>query len=104
MYMHARAPRIACMQRAQIWIVIHAIREVSENQQIFRMDHDPLSNLGYDEVWETTSLNIDCNALGSALRARLHGAGPAPQLVGKCWLKVRGNVSLSWKRQRRCFA
>ena len=95
-----------CMQRAQIWIVIHAIREVSENQQIFRKDHDPLSNLGYDEVWETTSPNIDCNALGSALRARLHGAGPAPQLVGKCWLKVRGNVvgsvrgdvSLSWKR------
>ena len=106
MYMHARAPRIACMQRAQIWIVIHAIREVSENQQIFRKDHDPLSNLGYDEVWETTSINIDCNALGSALRARLHGAGPAPQLVGKCWLKVRGNVvgsvrgdaSLSWTR------
>ena len=94
------------MQRAQIWIVIHAIREVSDNQQIFRKDHDPLSNLGYDEVWETTSPNIDCNALGSALRARLHGAGPAPQLVGKCWLKVRGNVvgsargdvSLSWKR------
>ena len=84
------------------------------------LDHDPryqrivrepadlpegsVSNLGYDEVWETASLNIDCNALCSALRARLHGAGPAPQLIGKRWLKVRGNASLSWKRQRKCFA
>ena len=74
------------MQRAQIWIVIHAIREVSENQQIFRKDHDPLSNLGYDEVWETTSLNIDCKALGSAWRARR-----TAQALRLSWLESVGS-------------